>query len=604
MTAPAAVIATSQTVDSLCSLLADRQFVVVADDPAEIDDAILERLEAAVTDGVGSVSPVPVASCVSVRSYAVHDAAPPAASVAIPCRRLCLLTSAAFASVRTLVPPATSIGSWIDGLGNVLLAHGWRSVVAPGVALAWDPTDVGELHSVGGWTEAAVNNLVGGANSGLEAHRSWASAQLDGLRVVIDGACLTADPYTGTQLLVTEIARWMSTTRPEATVMLAVRPGVAADVRASLDGVDVRVVTRNRHVDADVVYRPYQMLYAGELAFVTTTSRRMVVGQLDMIGFSNPFYHPSDQLFFFARNLQRHLMRVADGVTFISDYGRRSAFAECPDLEFERLHVVSCGTDPRPEPAELAARRGLDATTPFVACLSSTFWHKNRAHAIATFASLVERHQYDGHLLIGGPEPYFGRSMDAEDQILDGLDPQIAARVHRWGHISDAEKWWVLRHAQTVLYPSIVEGFGLVPFEAAAVGTPALAFAGTAQREMLGDSQATIDSWDPDAWADRVSGFLDDGERAAAVVEQIMTAAVARTWAHSAERTWTAIDHAVASPRRAGHRDDGAALARISRSGLSNVLAASLRFDAARGVPAIGRRVNRLRRQIRRSGAQ
>ena len=342
------------------------------------------------------------------------------------------------------------------------------------------------------------------------------------------------------------------------------------------------------------MYRPYQMLYARELPFVMSVGRRGLVGQLDMIGFSNPFYHPSDRLAFFARNLQRFMMRSLDGVTFISEFGATSAFAECPDLDPRRLHVVSCGADPRPPTSRCgAAPNGFAPEHGFLVSLSSTFWHKNRTHAIATFAHLVEHHQYAGDLVIGGPEPYFGRSTAAEDALLATLPNHVRARVHRWGHVSDEHKWWLLEHADVALYPSIVEGFGLVPFEAAAMGTPCLAHAGTAPGELLAGTAALVQSWEPAAWADRAAELIGDRDRAAAVTAEIAAVTVAHTWRRCAERTWSAVDTALASPRRMMHGDDGSSLTRIAGDPARRAIGGALRFDVARGLPAVKRRIVR-----------
>ena len=42
------------------------------------------------------------------------------------------------------------------------------------------------------------------------------------------------------------------------------------------------------------------------------------------------------------------------------------------------------------------------------------------------------------------------------------------------GAVSEAEKAWLFERSALVLYPSVIEGFGLVPFEAAAHGSPCM----------------------------------------------------------------------------------------------------------------------------------
>lgn len=551
----------------------------------------------ATREGVASSSPVPVRAAVAPTTYPVHDSAPPPPSLPLPCPTLTVFSASALASLPVKANGASSISEAVSRLGGTLLAHGWRHVAAPGVAYAWDPSAADQVEPTGGWTSDAIAAAAGPANTGLEAHISWATASLAGVEVVVDGACLTSEPGTGTQHLVIEVARWLALTRPTNRIKLAVRRSAMEPVRRVVVDAGVEVVERSTAKGGDLLYRPYQMLTPRELTGVVDVGRRTVVGQLDMIGFSNFAYHPSDDLAFFARNLQRHLMRRADAVTFISDFGRQSAFVECPDLDEHRLHVVSCGADPLPQEGRRVDVTQLAHGAPFIVCLASTFWHKNRPHAIATFADLVERHSYDGHLVIAGPEPYYGRSLPVEDALLDGLPDHVAARVHRLGHVGDAEKWWLLRSADAVLYPSIVEGFGLVPFEAAAVGTPCLSFAGTAQGELLTGTDAVIDKWDVTAWSDRLAGWLSSEGDAKAVVAQVEAVAERYTWRSCAERTWLAFDDALARPRRSVHAEDGSPLTRIAPTDRPATVT-DLRFDLARGIPAVGRRLNRAIRHL------
>jgi glycosyltransferase involved in cell wall biosynthesis len=572
--------------------------VVVVEGVDRLDSTIAARMVAAASHpGVASASPVPAAGVVQPTDFAAHPAAPPAPSVPLPCTTATAFSASALSST-PVKPRGSNVAEAVLRLGEVQAAHGWRHVACPGVAYDWDPTFAGSINPNGGWSAAAIEALAGPGNVGLEAHRSWARAVLGGTHVVIDGACLTAEPGTGTQHLVLEVSKGLAATRPRAKITLAVPPSSIEAVRREVDAHGVSVVKRSNDIDADVLYRPYQMLFAGELDMVLDVGRRTVVGQLDMIGFGNFAYHPSDDLAFFARNLQRFLMRRADAVTFISEYGRQSAFAECPDLDEQRMHVVSCGADPRPRLGESRLTPIPPAGEPFLTCLASTFWHKNRAHAVATFAELVRTHHYPGHLVIVGHEPYFGRSTAAEDELLAALPDEVAARVQRLGHVNEDEKWWLLRCADAVLYPSIVEGFGLVPFEAAAVGTPCLSFAGTAQGELLGGTDAVIDDWHVDRWAERIAGWLHDDAAAVATVDAVRRVAELYTWEACAERTWQAIDDALARPRRSVHGEDGGMLTHVAAADRRRPFA-DVRFAIARGGPAIGRRLRRARSDVR-----
>ena len=584
---PVVRIAPTAPVDDLRRALGLHGAGHVAIAAVDVADADVELLTATLGhDGVGSSSPLPL-DIATRRRYELHPLLPPPPTLALPSRTLTVLNRQALYGIGDPRPDAATVAELLVAVAERLLQRGWRHVATPGMAMRWDAMDASQIEPQAAWNRGVVAEMVGAANGSLDAHQTWAASRTGRLSVVVDGACITDDPHTGTQHLVVQVARELALTRPSADVILAVPAGSVSAARAAVDGTPVAVRDRSRIDRADVLYRPYQMLFASELDVVTRVGRRRLVGQLDMIGFSNPFYHPSSELFWVARNLQRHLMRTADGVTFISDFGRRSTLAECPDLEAPRLHVVSCGADPVP-----ATAGGSPSSGPadYVLCLSATFWHKNRAQAIETFAALVER-GYAGDLVIAGPEPFYGRSIDADRELLTAIGSPVADRVRFMGQVSESDKWHLLTHADAVLYPSIVEGFGLVPFEAAAVGTPCLTFSGTAPGEILAATDAVIDTWAPEAWADRIAGWLDDEHRRHAVVADVGRIAETYSWRRCAELTWEAIDATLAQPARSSKADEGGFISRVGSSTALGRRSAPLRFTLARARPALRRRL-------------
>jgi hypothetical protein len=106
----------------------------------------------------------------------------------------------------------------------------------------------------------------------------------------------------------------------------------------------------------------------------------------------------------------------------------------------------------------------------------------------------------------------------------------LAAHVVELAAVDEADKAWLYQHAAAVLFPSTVEGFGLVPFEAAQAGRPCLFAHVSALRDVLPAETATLVPWDPAASADRVLPVITEPQRAAALVEAIRAAAEPLTW--------------------------------------------------------------------------
>ena len=152
--------------------------------------------------------------------------------------------------------------------------------------------------------------------------------------------------------------------------------------------------------------------------------------------------------------------------------------------------------------------------------------------------------------MIAGPQPYFGRSTDAEDELLAAMPTNDRAAVHRIGPVDEAGKWWLLASADAVIYPSINEGFGLVPFEAATVGTPTLAGATASLPEVYGGVALLAPDWSPSSWADIVEHWIDEPSAAQRQVDALRARATELTWRRAAEQTWAAFDTVLGLPRR------------------------------------------------------
>jgi hypothetical protein len=87
----------------------------------------------------------------------------------------------------------------------------------------------------------------------------------------------------------------------------------------------------------------------------------------------------------------------------------------------------------------------------------------------------------------------------------------------------------LLAEAAAVLYPSSAEGFGFVPYEAAALGTPSTFTAFGPLAEISG-VQNVPSSWSVEDHAEDLIALLNDPERAQKRVTDLRTAIARSTW--------------------------------------------------------------------------
>jgi GT2 family glycosyltransferase/glycosyltransferase involved in cell wall biosynthesis len=375
--------------------------------------------------------------------------------------------------------------------------------------------------------------------------RALSSARrvLAGLSVAIDARILSG-PTTGTQLHVLELITALARTG-EVRVTAIIPDDQSFSTAVALRTLpDVRLVTRAEAAAmsehrADLVHRPYQINHDEDLSFLAGLGERLIVTNQDLIGYHNPSYFSDYEAWDGYRRTTRTALAVADRVVFFSAHARDDALSE--DLvEPERTGVIHIGVDhtfgslresPRPPRGAERLPDGAEA----ILCIGTDFRHKNRIFALQVLDQLRRRHDWAGYLLLVGPTVEEGSSQPDEAQLL-ALSPTLAAAVIDFAAVSEAQKAWVFERAGLVLYPSVHEGFGLVPFEAADHDVPCMWAPGTSLSEVLPDTAAAIVPWNAAESADRALELLRDAAAREANLQAIRTAASALTWDATAAR--------------------------------------------------------------------
>jgi glycosyltransferase involved in cell wall biosynthesis len=358
------------------------------------------------------------------------------------------------------------------------------------------------------------------------------------LRVLLDGRCL-AFPMSGTQVNVLSLVRSLATTQELDVGLLLpelVHPSIAADLRRIPVSVEREVAGRPTR-PPDVFHRPYQLLLEGELGEVLDVAGRLVITQQDLILTRTRSYFTTSEDWERFAALTHLSLLAADHVAFFSEHARQQAL-EDNGLPLERTSVIPLGTehlddfrdreDLDKQPAQ------IDRRMPYLLVLGNAYAHKNRIFALRLFARLTREGLWDGALVLAGGHPPVGGSIEAERAYLK-RNPEISGRVSDIGPVSEEEKRWLYRNAALVLYPSLYEGFGLVPFEAAALRTPAVYAWNTSLREFLPSEGALLDGWDVERIAPQVADLLNDDHRSQALVGALRKAAAALTWSRTAE---------------------------------------------------------------------
>lgn len=484
------------------------------------------------------------AGSVRTRSRRVHPMIPPGLTHTIYVKRM------AYELVGGLSGDADSAHAALHQLTSRAVASGLVNVLAdevlvsPGAATA-------ERRSRGSVAEPDQPRR----ETVLQRAVRHASGPPRPMRVLLDGTRLDA-PVTGTQVHILELVAALSQ-RTDVDVGLMVPEQLHPAAQGFLEeATSVRLLSQTAapSFNADVFHRTFQMAFPAEMSAALQLGARFVLTHQDLIGYAISDYYPSAEDWRSYRALTAAALSRADAVLTFSWHTARSIAREGLASE-DRMWVVPLGVDHRRvrrsglvEAAPVPAPRTNDE---LILCLGNDFRHKNRLFALRVCSELRQSHGWRGTLVLAGPHVTHGSSWDEESQwVADHLDG--GAWVLRLGEISEAEKRWLFMRARVALYPTVLEGFGLIPFESATFSVPC-AFAPTSSlEEMFADEAFAIVPWNAAASAIEVERLLRDGGRRDATLAAVRETAVSLTWNATAERAVAVYEEVLGRPAQSG----------------------------------------------------
>jgi glycosyltransferase involved in cell wall biosynthesis len=381
------------------------------------------------------------------------------------------------------------------------------------------------------------------------------------LSVTIDARALDA-AITGTQRHILELISSLARTGA-LRLRLLVSPETGAEVIELLRSLPMTELLPIGAIDAatprsTIFHRPQQVFATADLRLALRLGERIVVNQLDLIAYRNPGYHPDASAWHSHRRVTRQALAAAERIVVFSEHTRRELLSD-ELVDEERVRIVPPGLDHPAHgdgrrPAALAqthrtATGEEESLNGFLLCLGTDFRHKNRLFALRLLAALRERHGWEGSLVLAGTHIPHGSSRELERDFL-AQRPQLREKVIELGAVDEHEKAWLVSRTAAVVYPSVYEGFGLVPFEAALSGVPCVFAAQSSLAEVLPVDQAAIIPWDSEQSAAKAFELLEDATTRARHVQALADAAKPLTWKASAEATVSVYKEAAVAPQR------------------------------------------------------
>ncbi len=285
---------------------------------------------------------------------------------------------------------------------------------------------------------------------------------------------------------------------------------------------------------SDVVWYPNQIDGRSNISAARRLGARVVTTYLDLIAYDIPRYHGSPEAWQAYRALQRRIALSVDGITTISADVADRLLTEVPRLDTDRVLPLPLGLDhitlaqaPEQPGDDLADVVKALGGKRFVVVLGNDFQHKNRDFAIRTWQRALQAGQPCDLVLAGLHVKSSSSKGDEDDLAARHLD--LRGRIHTVGHVGSDSRAWLLANAAVALYPTSAEGFGFVPYEAAAMGTPSVFTDFGPLREISGIAGLPA-TWSVQQHADDLVALLSDEDYRAQRVLALREAIARHTW--------------------------------------------------------------------------
>ncbi len=266
----------------------------------------------------------------------------------------------------------------------------------------------------------------------------------------------------------------------------------------------------------------------------------------DMSFLRFPSTLPRDRLSWLRSGLRRSIQQ-AYRVACVSEFSKNELLDCYPRTDPAKVAVTPNGVDPafRPDLPTEEARSTYGLPKRFILSVGTLEPRKNLIGLLRALERLPASFRREHPLVVAGPQgwrnglvgPMLARSVAAGESRVLGRVPQSLLPG-------------LMAAATLFCYPSLYEGFGLPPLEAAACGTPAVVSRAASLPEVMGDAALYADPRSPEDMAQAIRKGIEDSALRARLRQAGLARAACFTWERCAEATWRTYREALRRGKR------------------------------------------------------
>lgn len=179
-----------------------------------------------------------------------------------------------------------------------------------------------------------------------------------------------------------------------------------------------------------------------------------------------------------------------------------------------------------------AALRKYGITRPFVIYTGSLYPHKNVLRLVQAIQRFNNIYHLSLSLVIACVRNVFLERFKREAEKIRGLDLVVLA-----GFVPDGELIALYKEAEAFVTPSLLEGFGLTPLEAMAVGLPVVSSDASCLPEIYGRAALYFDPLDVEDMAKKIKKVISDTKIRKTLIKKGFEQAKKYSWQKMAKET-------------------------------------------------------------------